>query len=67
MLSTDIPENHSPDHRYIGQMNYYAKEVNDKLDNPPIGIILWKDKDEVTAEYALSRLTTQMFAFKYVL
>jgi hypothetical protein len=48
-------------------MNYYAKEVNDKLDNPPIGIILWKDKDEVTAEYALSRLTTQMFAFKYVL
>ena len=32
-------------------LNYYAAEVNDPEDNPPIGIILCTDKDSVAAEY----------------
>ena len=37
-------------------LNYYAAEVNDPEDNPPIGIILCTDKDSVAAEYALGGL-----------
>lgn len=39
-------------------LNYYAAEVNDPEDNPPIGIILCTDKDSVAAEYALGGLST---------
>ena len=43
----------------VGQLNmylnYYAAEVNEPGDNPPIGIILCTDKDNVSAEYALGR------------
>ena len=46
----------------VGQINiyvnYYAAEVNDPDDNPPIGIILCTDKDNVSAEYALGSLST---------
>ena len=48
-------------------LNYYAAEVNDPDDNPPIGIILCTDKDRVAAEYALGGLTNQIFASQYVL
>lgn len=48
-------------------LNYYAAEVNDPDDNPPIGIILCTDKDVVTAEYALGGLSNQIFASRYVL
>ena len=54
-----------------GQLNmylyYYATEVNDEGDNPPIGIILCTDKDSLTAEYALGGLSNQIFASKYTL
>ena len=46
-------------------LNYYKTEVNDVDDNPPIGIILCADKDEITAEYILSGLTNNIFASKY--
>ena len=36
-------------------LNYYAAEVNEPGDNPPIGIILCTDKDDITAEYVKSR------------
>jgi len=36
-------------------LNYYAAEVNDPEDNPPIGIILCTDKDSVAAEYVQTR------------
>lgn len=53
----------------VGQMNmylnYYATEINDEGDNPPIGIVLTTKKDELAAEYALGGLTTQIFASKY--
>lgn len=48
-------------------LNYYAAEVNDPDDNPPIGIILCTDKDSITAEYALGGLSNNIFASRYVL
>lgn len=55
----------------IGQLNmylnYYQSEINDEIDNPPIGIILCTDKDNVAAEYALGGLSNQIFASKYTL
>lgn len=55
----------------VGQLNmylnYYASEVNDGDDNPPIGIILCTDKDSIDAEYALGGLSNNLFASKYVL
>ena len=48
-------------------LNYYATEVNDEDDNPPIGIILCTDKDSLTAEYALGGLSNKIFASKYTL
>ncbi len=48
-------------------LNYYAAEVNDPDDNPPIGIILCTEKDSVTAEYALGGLSNNIFASRYVL
>lgn len=47
-------------------LNYYAREMNDEFDNPPIGIILCTDKDAVTAEYALGGLQNAIFASRYV-
>ena len=55
----------------VGQLNmylnYYASEVNDNDDNPPIGIILCTDKNSLAAEYALGGLSNNLFASKYVL
>ena len=48
-------------------LNYYAAEVNDPDDNPPIGIILFTEKDRITAEYALGGLSNNIFASRYVL
>ncbi len=48
-------------------LNYYAAEINEPDDNPPIGIILCTDKDDVAAEYALGGLSNQIFASRYVL
>ncbi len=53
----------------IGQLNmylnYYEKEINDDIDNKPIGIILCTDKDELTVEYALGGLSSNIFASQY--
>ena len=53
----------------VGQLNmylnYYASEVNEPGDNPPIGIILCTDRDNVTAEYALGGLSNKIFASTY--
>ena len=55
----------------VGQLNmylnYYANEVNDSDDNPPIGIILCTDKNSIDAEYALGGISNNLFASKYVL
>ena len=48
-------------------LNYYATEVNDEDDNPPIGIIMCTEKNNIDVEYALGGLSNQIFASKYVL
>lgn len=48
-------------------LNYYKAEVNDEMDNEPIGIILCTDKDGVQAEYTLGNLSNKIFASKYTL
>lgn len=46
-------------------LNYYKTEVNDENDNPPIGIVLCAEKDEIAAEYILSGFENHVFASKY--
>lgn len=36
-------------------LNYYKAEVNDEMDNEPIGIILCTDKDGVQAEKVIEK------------
>ena len=54
----------------IGQLNaylnYYKTEINEPIDNEPIGIVLCADKEEIVAEYALGGVTNQIFASRYV-
>src|ERR1017187_3127248 len=49
----------------VGQMNmylgYFEKEENTEGDNPPIGIVLAKEKDELLIEYALHGISSQLF------
>jgi predicted nuclease of restriction endonuclease-like (RecB) superfamily len=58
-------------HRDIGQMNmylgYFASEENGEGDNPPIGIILSRNKDELLVEYATYQMNSQLFVQKYQL
>lgn len=53
----------------LGQMNlyvnYYKKEVSDKGDNDPVGIILCAEKDKVVAEYAMEGLANNIYASRY--
>ena len=46
-------------------LNYYKTEINDKNDNPPIGIILCAEKDEIAAEYILGGMENNVFASKF--
>lgn len=59
------------EHHDIGQMNmylgYFAKEENVEGDNPPIGIILTRQKDELLVEYATYQMNSQLFVQKYQL
>ena len=59
------------EHHDIGQMNmylgYFATEENTEGDNPPIGIILTRNKDELLVEYATYEMNSQLFVQKYQL
>ena len=48
-------------------MGYFALEENSADDNPPIGIILTKNKDDLLVEYATYGLDTNLFVSKYEL
>jgi predicted nuclease of restriction endonuclease-like (RecB) superfamily len=56
-------------HGDIGQMNmymgYFASEENVEGDNPPIGIILSRDKDDLLVEYATYGMSSQLFVATY--
>lgn len=57
----------------VGQLNSYLNffkmEINDINDNPPIGLIICAEKDEIGAEYILGGYENNVFAsrFTYVL
>jgi len=55
----------------IGQMNmylgYFEKEQNNDGDNPPIGIVLAREKDEYVVEYAMHNISSRLFVSKYKL
>lgn len=58
-------------HKDIGQMNmymgYFAKEENVDGDNPPIGIVLGHNNDELMVEYATYGMDPNLFVSKYEL
>ena len=55
----------------VGQMNmylgYFENEENTEGDNPPIGIVLAKEKDDLLVKYALHNISSQLFVNKYQL
>ncbi|MCF6271066.1 MAG: DUF1016 domain-containing protein [Melioribacteraceae bacterium] len=55
----------------VGQMNmylgYFENEENTEGDNPPIGIVLAKEKDELLVQYAMHNISSQLFINKYQL
>jgi predicted nuclease of restriction endonuclease-like (RecB) superfamily len=59
------------EHFDIGQMNlylnYFEIEQNVEGDNPPIGIILTAEKDDIFVEYAIRGITNKIFVSKYQL
>lgn len=46
---------------FVGKMNFYLSAVDDQLrhevDNPTIGLLLCKDRNQIVVEYALRELT----------
>ena len=55
----------------VGQMNmylgYFENEENTTGDNPPVGIVLTREKDDLLIKYALHGISTQLFVSKYQL
>ena len=55
----------------VGQMNmylgYFENEENTESDNPPVGIVLAKEKDELVIQYAMHNVSSQLFVQKYQL
>jgi len=58
-------------HGDIGQMNmylgYFANEENGEGDNPPIGIVFTREKDDLLVKYATYGMNSQLFVSKYQL
>jgi len=58
-------------HQDLGQMqmyvNYYAREMTQEGENPPLGIVLCTDKSEAVVRYTLPEGNTQIFASRYKL
>ena len=46
-------------------LNYYKNEISMQGDNPPIGIILCTEKNNVKVEYATAGLDENLFVSKY--
>ncbi len=56
---------------FAGQLNFYVTAVNKQIkleqDNDTIGILICKDKDNIVAEYSLSRIDQPIGIAKYEL
>lgn len=59
------------DYSDVGQMNmylgYFEEEMNREGDNPPIGMVLAREKHEMVVRYAMKNLNSQLFVSKYQL
>lgn len=55
----------------VGQMNmylgYFQNEENTEGDNPPVGIVLAREKDELLVKYAMHNISSQLFVSEYQL
>ena len=55
----------------VGQMNmylgYFENEMNVEGDNPPIGIVMAREKDELQIKYAMHNVSSQLYVSKYQL
>lgn len=58
-------------HQDLGQMqmyvNYYDREIRQKDESPPIGLVLCTDKNESVVRYTLPKGEKRIFASKYKL
>lgn len=58
-------------HLDVGQMNmylnYFKDEENSNEDNPPIGLVLSAEKNNILVKYALGSITNNLFVSKYKL
>ena len=56
-------------HTDAGQMNFYLNYWKDQVvadgDNPPVGLLLYTDKDSTKVEYATAGLDHQLFVSRY--
>lgn len=56
---------------YAGKMNFYLSVLDDtvknEIDNPSIGLILCKDKNEIVAEYSLKDVSKPIGVSEYQL
>lgn len=55
----------------VGQMNmylgYFENEENTEGDNPPIGMVLARGKDDLLIKYAMHNVSSQLFVSRYQL
>jgi len=58
-------------HEHYGQLktyiNYFKKEIMQKDDNPPVGILLVTNANEELVEYAIADSDKDIFVSKYIL
>lgn len=56
-------------HEHLGQLNTYVswfkRNMMEKNDSPPVGILLCTKKDHALVEYALADLNNNLFVSKY--
>jgi len=56
---------------YIGQLNFYTtaidKEIKEKNDNPTIGILICKSKNDTVVEYSLNNINSPVGVSEYKL
>ena len=48
-------------------LNYFKSEENNRGDNPPIGMVLGADKNDIMVEYAIGGISNNIFVSKYQL
>jgi len=46
-------------------LNYYKTEINEPEDNPPIGLLICAEKDEIGAEYILGGFENAVYASRF--